>query len=285
MKKIKNIRLSIQIIVLFVVIISAFNHYLSSIGKSIPWISQSFFHYICPICGVTSIYQFFASSTLWVVKLKSTLGIVIGLVTMITIIFGPVICGFICPFGTLQDLFARLGKKLNKTKYNKFIPYKVDKKLRLFRYLTLIGTIFLTYTSSVSLLESINPYHAFLGIFKQNVSIAGLIILIVVIVSSMFIQRPWCKYLCPYGALLGLSNKIKVFRVVRNKYTCISCKRCSNSCPINIDISSEEEIRDLGCISCFECVEPKVCPKSNTLFATSKDEITNKESEESLNEK
>ena len=111
MKKIKNIRFIVQITILITVIIASLNHYLSTIGSEIPWISESIFHYICPICGVTSIYQFFASSTLWVVKLKSTLGIVIGLAIITTIVFGPVICGFICPFGALQDLVARLGKK------------------------------------------------------------------------------------------------------------------------------------------------------------------------------
>lgn len=289
MKKIKNIRFIVQITILITVIIASLNHYLSTIGTDIPWISESVFHYICPICGVTSIYQFFASSTLWVVKLKSTLGIVIGLAIMATIVFGPIICGFICPFGALQDLVARLGKKINKRKYNRFIPKKLDNIFKYLRYITLIGAIYLTASSKVTLLESINPYHAFLGIFKLSVSMIGLIILSIILIASLFVQRPWCKYLCPYGAFLGLFNKIKVFRIVRNDSTCISCKKCSNVCPMSIDVHERNAVRDLSCISCFECVGEKVCPKKNTISCSSDDleieEINFNNTEEKVNEK
>lgn len=289
MKKIKNIRFIVQITILITVIIASLNHYLSTLGTDIPWISESIFHYICPICGVTSIYQFFASSTLWVVKLKSTLGIVIGLAIIATIVFGPVICGFICPFGALQDLVARLGKKINKRKYNKFVSKKVDNILKYLRYITLGGAIYLTASSRVTLLESINPYHAFLGIFKQSVSMIGLIILSIILIASLFVQRPWCKYLCPYGAFLGLFNKIKVFRIVRKDSTCISCKKCSNVCPMSIDVHEKNAVRDLSCISCFECVGEKVCPKKNTISCSSDDleieEINFNTMEEKVNEK
>lgn len=271
MKNIKNKRFIIQMIFLVSVIIASLNHTLSSIGLSIPFVSESLFHYICPICGVTSIYQFFVSSTLFVVKVKSSLGIIIGAVIMLSVLFGPVICGFICPFGAVQDLVARIGKKIFKNKYNKFVPQNVDKYLKYLRYFTLVATVVLTASSGILLLEKLNPYHAFLGIFKGSVSFVGMLILIIVVVTSLFIQRPWCKYLCPYGAFLGLFNKIKVFRIVRNKSTCISCTRCSKVCPMSIDVDKKEEVRDLSCISCMECVSHKVCPKDNTLSCNSKD--------------
>ena len=289
MKKIKNIRFIVQITILITVIIASLNHYLSTIGSEISWISESIFHYICPICGVTSIYQFFASSTLWVVKLKSTLGIVISLAIMATIVFGPVICGFICPFGALQDLVARLGKKINKRKYNKFVPKKLNNILKYLKYITLVGAIYLTTSSKVTLLESINPYHAFLGIFKLSVSMIGFIILSIILIASLFVQRPWCKYLCPYGAFLGLFNKIKVFRIIRKDSTCISYKKCSNVCPMSIDVHEKNAVRDLSCISCFECVGEKVCPKKNTISCSSDDfkieEINFNNMEEKVNEK
>lgn len=272
--KIKYFRLTVQVIMLTIVTIAALNHYLSTIGKEIPWISESLFHYICPICGVTSIYQFFASSTLWVVKLKSSLGIIIGLAIMSTIVFGPIICGFICPFGAIQDLLSRIGKKIFKRKYNTFIPKKIDEKLKYLRYVVLLLTVILTATSSIILLEAINPYHAYLSLFNRKFSalgIIGFIILAIIIVLSLFVQRPWCRYLCPYGAFLGLFNKIKVFRVFRNKGTCINCKKCTRECPMGIDVHENDAVRKLSCISCMECVGDKVCPKDNTISFTSKE--------------
>lgn len=272
--KIKYLRVTVQIVMLLVVTIAAFNHYLSTIGKEIPWISESLFHYICPVCGVTSIYQFFASSSLLVVKLKSSLGIIIGLAIMSAILFGPIICGFICPFGAIQDLLSRVGKKIFKRKYNTFIPKKVDEKLKYLRYVVLASTIILTATSSVILLEALNPYHAYLSIFNRKftaLGIIGFIILTLIIGLSLFVQRPWCRYICPYGAFLGLFNKIKVFRVFREKGTCVSCKKCTKECPMGIDVHEKEEVRSLSCISCMECVGDKVCPKDNTISFTSKD--------------
>lgn len=272
--KIKNIRLTVQIIMLVTVTISALNHYLSTVDKAIPWVSESLFHYICPVCGVTSIYQFFVSSSLFVVKLKSSLGIIIGLAIMSAIIFGPVICGFICPFGAIQDLLSRIGRKIFKRKYNKFIPKKVDEKLKYLRYVVLVLTVLLTATSSVVLLEAINPYHSYLSMFNRKfttLGIIGLIILIIIICLSLIVQRPWCRYICPYGAFLGLFNKIKVFRVFRNKETCISCKKCTRECPMGIDVHEKIEVRSVSCISCMECVDQGVCPKKNTISFTSND--------------
>ena len=273
--KIKNIRLTVQIIMLLIVTIAALNHYLTTIGKQIPWISEAVFHYICPVCGVTSIYQFFASSSLWVIKLKSSLGIIIGLAIILSIIFGPVICGFICPFGAIQDLLSRIGKKVFKRKYNKFIPKEVDEKLKYLRYVMLVLTVILTAISSVTLLEAINPYHAYLSVFNRKFTALGIIgfgILALVIGLSLFVQRPWCRYICPYGAFLGLFNRIKVFRIFRSKKLCINCKKCTNQCPMGINVHEREEVRSLSCISCMECVDKKVCPKDNTISFTSQEE-------------
>ena len=259
-------------IMLISVSIAALNHYLGTIGKGIKWLQEMSFHYICPICGVSSIYQFIVSSSLWVDKLKSTLGIIIGIVIILSVLFGPVICGFFCPFGAIQDLIAAIGRKIFKDKYNTVISDKLNSKLKYLRYVSLVITIILTGISGgVMILEKINPYHAYLSIFNGRYSILGSIVLGFVIVTGIIIHRPWCRFLCPYGALLGLSNKIKVFRIVRKNDTCISCKKCSRSCPVGINIHEGEEIRNISCISCMECIDKKVCPKKGAILCTSED--------------
>lgn len=267
--KLKNKRGLIQTTVLIAVVMAALSHNLTM------------FHYICPICGVSSIYQFFVSSTLWVVKLKSSLGIIIGIVLMSTIIFGPVLCGLICPFGTIQDLVAKIGKRMFKREYNHFLPRELENKMKNIRYVSLVLTVIITALSGVTLLEKINPYHAFLGIFTKGISLVGFFILCVVIALSLFIHRPWCKYICPYGALLGIFNKFNVFRVVRKDSTCTGCRKCSNACPMGIDVHVNDEVRDLNCIVCLECVSDEICLEKETIFYTSKeiDEIVIEENE------
>lgn len=273
--KITIIRLTIQVLMLMIVGVAATNHYLGEVGKGIPWVSESVFHYICPVCGIISIYEFFSIPTLVIEYLKSTGGVMISFAIISSVIFGPIICGFICPFGAIQDLLSRVGKKIFKRKYNTFVSNEVHNKLKYLRYAVLIATILLTMSSAIALLEAINPYHAFLSIFNREftkLGIIGFVMLLLVIGLSLFIQRPWCKYICPYGAFLGVFNKIKVFRVFRNEDTCVSCKKCTNKCPMFIDVHKKGQVRSLGCISCMECVGDNVCPRENTIAFSSVNE-------------
>ena len=86
-----------------------------------------------------------------------------------------------------------------------------------------------------------------------------------VTVLSLIIERPWCKYLCPYGALLGLFNKIRIFKIRRNPDSCIHCKKCDKVCPMNIKVSGKTTISDLQCISCHQCTSDVACPVQDTV--------------------
>ena len=92
-----------------------------------------------------------------------------------------------------------------------------------------------------------------------------LIILGATLLGSLFIERPWCKYFCPYGALLGVFNKFRIFKIKRSPSTCISCNKCTKACPMNIDVAKQGTITDLQCISCFECTSQRVCPVPDTV--------------------
>jgi len=86
---------------------------------------------------------------------------------------------------------------------------------------------------------------------------------------SLFVERPWCKYACPYGAVLGLTNLFRVFGIRRNEATCKADGACSIMCPMNIPVDSKTVVRDHQCISCLECTSEAVCPVAKTVqFST-----------------
>lgn len=264
-KKILN-RSDVQFIIFIIAVLATLNHSLVDIGEGISWISSGYLHYVCPICGVTTIYQLFASNLAWIEKLANPVTWVILATMLMALLYGPLFCGWICPFGAFQDFLANIiGKKIFKKKYNKFVNTKVDSKLRWLRYVSLVLVFYMVSKSAVTVLESINPYHALLNLFVGEFSIIGLVFLLIIIVASLFIHRPWCKYLCPYGALLGIFNVFRIKPIVRNKSTCIGCKKCDISCPMNIKVSKTEVVRDHQCISCLECTSSNACPINDTV--------------------
>jgi Polyferredoxin len=177
------------------------------------------------------------------------------------IIMGPVFCGWICPFGTLQDILAKLGSKLGIKKY--VMPAKLKKVLAFFRYILLLITILITADFIFNIL-SLDPRANFIALLGgRTLTVTGWIIIFIFLGSSMFFERPFCNYLCIEGAKFGLLSSARPFTIIRNKETCVGCNRCNRACPMNIDVSSYGQVRSLQCINCMECVA--ACPVKSTL--------------------
>lgn len=192
--------------------------------------------------------------------------IVLASILIITFFFNTVFCGWICPMGTLFDLIRGLGKKMGNltiirplnTKYRKWIKKnkkvlsKIDHYSRYFRYvffLWILQSIFLGLAS----IKDKNEH----GIMSV------LYLFIAMIVIGLFIERSWCKYICPVGAFLGLVSKLSLTRIVRNEDACIKCNICSKICPMNIDVANRLSVKDIDCQTCLKCID--ACPVDKTL--------------------
>lgn len=264
MKKRLKWRLISQIFFLVLVGLISINHSLSESGKALPIIGQSSLHAICPYGGVEAFFAWLNYDVL-VQKVQSSSFVLAVIIFVTAIIWGPVVCSYVCPLGTVQELVGRLGKKIMKKKYNHMVPIKLDKILRYGRYIMLIVTVYLTTNSLRLVFLEIDPYYALFNFWSSEVALGAIIVLLLTLVGSLFIERPWCKYACPFGALVGLSNLFSVFKIRRNKLTCIDCQQCDLACPMNIDISTRSVIKDHQCIRCMACTSDEECPVEDTV--------------------
>lgn len=262
--KTKNIRIIVQATFLILISLIALNKTLSAFGKGIPFVSDASLHALCPFGGVVTLYNL-TTVGLFIQKIHASAVILLSIVIILSLLFGPVFCGWICPLGTIQEWIGKIGRKKFKRKYNHFVPIKLDRSLRYIRYGILVWVLFVTAKSGYLIFEEFDPYNALFTFWSEEVALPSVIILALTLILSLFIERPWCKYACPYGALLGLSNKIRLFKIRRNPSSCISCNKCKNNCPMNIPVSQKEKVTDLQCISCYECTSEKNCPVPNTI--------------------
>jgi uncharacterized protein with FMN-binding domain/NAD-dependent dihydropyrimidine dehydrogenase PreA subunit len=177
------------------------------------------------------------------------------------IIMGPVFCGWICPFGTMQDLFSRIGSRLGIKKRS--MPEQLKKLLAWMRYAILL-IITLISADFIFALLSLDPRVNLISLLGGNMlAIAGWIIMFGFLAISMFYDRPFCNYFCTEGAKYGLLSFARPLTIVRDEETCIGCNKCNRSCPMNIDVASVDQVRSIQCISCMECVNS--CPVEGTL--------------------
>ena len=145
------------------------------------------------------------------------------------------------------------------------MPGKLDKVLRYLRYIVLAWILYMTGYFGKLIFVEFDPYYELFNFWTSEVAIAGLIILAIILILSLFVERPWCKYACPYGAVLGLSNLVRIFKIRRVDSTCRSDGVCDIVCPMNIPVSEKYIVRDHQCISCLECTSEGKCPVAQTV--------------------
>ncbi len=190
--------------------------------------------------------------------------LVVG-VFAVTLIWGRVFCGFICSFGAMQDLLHAAGSLIP---FKLHIPGKADKWLKKLKYVVLALIAVGVWGFSVGADTVWSPWTVF-GMYAsvsawsslQYFLTIGGVLLLLIIIGSLFIERFFCKYLCPLGAMFSAVSRFRFFPVKRQAVKCGNCRLCSAKCPMSVPITEYEAVTFGECISCLKCTE--VCTKEN----------------------
>ena len=164
------------------------------------------------------------------------------------LLFGRVFCAGVCPFGALQELLHFKTYKL---------PKIVTRILSFFPWFYLVFSVVHAATNSAFIICHYDP---FIGIFRLGGELPFLILGIVLLVISIFTGRPYCRFICPYGVILGLVSRISFWKIKVTKQECIKCKLCHKACPVDA-IQPPSKVKGAECVGCGRCFNS--CPKNN----------------------
>lgn len=193
-----------------------------------------------------------------------------GIITLFGVIFGRFICGWLCVFGFIEDLLYRIPvPKLT-------IPKKIDSILRYVKYVILVIFVLLLPSILTNEFGVAPPYFCEwicpVGTLEGGIPLVLLkeslrktigfifywkfVILIALVLLSMFVYRPFCKYLCPLGGIYGLFNKVSIVRLHLDKESCVDCNKCGSVCPMQVEPNKMPD--SMECIRCGKCTD--ACP-------------------------
>ncbi len=193
--------------------------------------------------------------------------ILISAFLVISILFRKAFCSWLCPVGTISEGLWKLGRKWLKLNWQ--LPRWLDFPLRSLKYLLL--SLFLTAVVSMSA-EAIrefieSPYglvaDAKMLNFFRHLGTTAAITLVVLVILSVLVKNFWCRYLCPYGALMGIASLFSPARIRRDQERCIDCAKCARACPALLPVDKLISIKSPECTACMECVA--VCPAAGAL--------------------
>jgi polyferredoxin len=180
-------------------------------------------------------------------------------------------CGWICPIGTLSQYVWMAGEKAFGRNF-RIGPF-TDLSLRSIKYILLGFFLFLiglAMPPAMMVLFFITDYYKAVDVrmmlFFTEMTSLTLWFLVILFILSLLYKNVWCRYLCPYGALLGLLSRLSPLKVRRNEEKCSHCHACTKHCPALIDVENTSVVKSVECFGCLTCVSR--CPSDGALDLT-----------------
>lgn len=219
-----------------------------------------------PLSGLISLKHWWLTGTVNLIH-PAALFILIAIIVL-GVLLKKSFCGWLCPIGFLSELHWKLGRWLFGGNWR--VPKWLDWPLRSLKYLLLYFFLYaILWQMGLPALDAFinSAYNQVADIkmlqFFQHLDRTGLWIIAVIALLSLPIKNFWCRYLCPYGALLGAGSLISPVKITRNAQRCIDCELCTKACPANIKVHQAKRVHSDECMACLACAQ--VCPVKDTL--------------------
>lgn len=192
--------------------------------------------------------------------------ILVFAVFLVTALWGRFFCGFLCSFGMLQELLFFFSRRALFKKA--WVPERFDFVMKYLKYGILVFITVGVWILALPVDSSWSPWGVFGMLVSGNLSVVsraiptvGFVLLLTIVVGSLFVERFFCRYLCPLGALFAIFSKKRLYKVRRRDDTCTNCGLCTRTCSMGIRIPEKDAVVSGECIQCMQCLS--ICPKDS----------------------
>jgi polyferredoxin len=186
---------------------------------------------------------------------------------LMSLLLKKAFCSWLCPVGTLSEYLWKIGRRIFGR--NLRLPRWADIPVRGLKYLLLGFFVFVIGVMSAEALGSFmnTPYGLVADVkmlnFFRDMGQTAVIVLSLLVFGSLLVQNFWCRYLCPYGALMGLVSLLSPVKIRRDADACLDCGKCAKACPASLPVDRLIQIRSAECNACLVCVA--ACPQQDAL--------------------
>ncbi len=191
---------------------------------------------------------------------------------LMSLLLKKAFCSWLCPVGTFSEFLWKLGRRIFRR--NLRLPRWFDIPLRGLKYVLFGLFVAVIGVMSAAALEDFmaTPYGLVADVkmlnFFRDIGITAAVVIGLLMLLSTLVQNFWCRYLCPYGAIMGIASLLSPVKIRRDQEACIDCGKCAKACPAGIQVDKLVQIRTVECTGCMECVA--VCSTQDALqFALS----------------
>ncbi len=242
------------------------------IGEGGATITASWEAY-CPLGGLETIYSFVAGGGKLLSHTHLSNVVILAATLLTALVARNAFCGWLCPFGFIQDIISSFSSLVQKhlpgvrravraLKARGSRLAVLDRYLRFLKYAVLAWTLVGSAYYGFMVFRDVDPWAALWNLTELSLG-PGAAVLALVLVASLFVERPWCRYACPLGAATGLLGRLSPFYLQRESQACKACAICSRACPMGLPVHAAMKITSPDCIGCLECVE--ACPREGAL--------------------
>jgi len=231
----------------------------------------------CPLGGFETLWTLLTTGR--TVSHVHTSSLVLAVTVLALAVVGRgFLCGWLCPMGTVQEMVHAAGRAVT----DRVPPLRrlrrrlergagarrwrqTDRVLRWGRWLVLAWAIIGAGLTGTMVFREADPWIALLSVAEFEFSLA-FVVLIATLVLALVIERPFCRYACPLGAVQSLAGKLSPIAVQRDASACLDCDLCNQACPMAIPVNTRTRVTDTSCTGCLECVG--ACPSQDGLTVT-----------------